>query len=75
MKKITLLLLNIFILCGNLLAQTTGNDAVPMADKMREDGKIWVVVLVVAVVFAGIAINMLRIDFKLKKIEKELKIK
>ena len=75
MKKIALLLLNIFTLSGNLLAQTTGNDAVPMADKMREDGKIWVVVLVVAVVFAGIAINMLRIDFKLKKIEKELKIK
>ena len=63
------------MLSGNLLAQTAGNDAVPMADRMREDGKIWVVVLVVAVVFAGIAVNMLRIDFKLKKIEKELNIK
>jgi len=75
MKRVSLLLINLLILSGNLVAQTAGNDSVPMADRMREDGKIWVVVLVVAVVFAGIAINMLRIDFKLKKIEKELNIK
>lgn len=75
MKRVSLLLTYLIILSSNLLAQTTGNDAVPMADKMREDGKIWVVVLVVAIVFSGIAINMLRIDVKLKKIEKDLNIK
>ena len=72
MKRFSLLLFFI-TLAGNAFAQTT--DHVTMADKMREDGKIWVVVAVVAIVFAGIAINLLRVDFKLKKIEKELNIK
>ncbi|TKT91476.1 CcmD family protein [Dyadobacter frigoris] len=76
MKKVSLFLLCLMVLSGNLFAQaTTDPDYVPMADKMREDGKIWVVVAVVALVFAGIAINMLRIDFRLRKIEKELNIK
>ncbi|WP_149244553.1 CcmD family protein [Dyadobacter sp. 32] len=73
MKKITPLLLFLISITTDLFAQSA--DGVTMADKMREDGKIWVVVAVVAIVFAGIAINMLRIDFKLKKIEKELNIK
>lgn len=76
MKRISLFLLCLMVLSGNLFAQAAGDpNYVPMADKMREDGKIWVVVAVVAIVFTGIAINMLRIDFKLKKIEKELNIK
>ena len=73
MKRISLLLFFLVSLAGNLFAQTA--DHVTMADKMREDGKIWVVVAVVAIVFAGIAINLLRVDFKLRKIEKELNIK
>ncbi|MEO6285062.1 MAG: CcmD family protein [Dyadobacter sp.] len=73
MKRITLILLTLFLISGNLMAQAS--EAVPMADKLREDGKIWVVVAVIAVIFAGIAVNMLRIDAKLRKIEKELNIK
>jgi hypothetical protein len=76
MKRVSLFLLCLMVLSGNLFAQAAVDpNSVSMADKMREDGKIWVVVAVVALVFAGIAINMLRIDFKLKKIEKELNIK
>lgn len=66
--------MTLLLISGNVLAQAT-DAPVEMADKLREDGKIWVVVAVVAVIFAGIAINMLRIDSKLKKIEKELNIK
>jgi hypothetical protein len=73
MKRISLILLTLLLISGNLMAQAS--DAVPMADKLREDGKIWVVVAVIAVIFAGIAVNMLRIDSKLRKIEKELNIK
>lgn len=73
MKRLSLILLTLLLLSVNVFAQAT--DDVPMADKLREDGKIWVVVAVIAVVFAGIAINMLRIDSKLRKIEKELNIK
>jgi len=74
MKKVSLFLLTLLLISGNLFAQAVDN-GVPMADKLREDGKIWVVVAVIAVIFAGIAINMLRIDSKVSKIEKELNIK
>ena len=67
-------MLTLFLVSQNLMAQTSG-ESVEMADKLRADGKIWVVVAVIVVVFAGIAINMLRIDSKLKKIEKDLNIK
>lgn len=74
MNRILSILFLLLFMTANAMAQTAA-DAVPMADKLREDGKIWVVVAVIAVVFAGIAINMLRIDSKLRKIEKELNIK
>ena len=74
MKKVSLFLLTLLLISGNLFAQAVDN-GVPMADKLREDGMIWVVVAVIAVIFAGIAINMLRIDSKVSKIEKELNIK
>ena len=75
MKKLFSLLLSFLILSGNLMAQTAVDPNVPMADKLREDGKIWVVVAVITVVFLGIAINMLRLESKVSKIEKELNIK
>ena len=75
MKKVFPLLLSLLIVSFNTLAQTAVDPSVPMADKMREDGKIWVVVAVVAIIFAGIFINLLRLESKVGKIEKELKIK
>lgn len=74
MKRISLILLTLLAVSGNLFAQA-GDTSVEMADKLRADGKIWVVVAVVAVVFAGLAVNLFRIDSKLKKIEKDLNIK
>lgn len=75
MKKVFPLLISLLIISINTIAQTVVDTTVPMADKLREDGKIWVVVAVVTVVFAGIAVNMLRLDSKVSKIEKELNIK
>ena len=75
MKKVFALLLSLLTISGNLVAQTAVDTSVPMADKLREDGKIWVVVAVITVVFVGIAINMLRLESKVNKIEKELNIK
>ena len=57
----------------NFLAQQT--DSVEMADQLRADGKIWVVVLVIAVVFAGIVAYLVRLDRQLSKVEKEVKQK
>ncbi|MBW7914487.1 MAG: CcmD family protein [Taibaiella sp.] len=41
-----------------------------MADAMRTDGKIYVVVLVLATIFAGIIAYLVRIERKINKIEK-----
>ncbi len=41
-----------------------------MADLMRANGKIYVVVLVLATIFAGIIAYLVRLDRKITKIEK-----
>lgn len=68
MKKILALLTLTLLFTTNLFAQ----QEVEMADKMREDGKIWVVVAVIAVVFAGIIGYLVLLDRKISKIEKGL---
>lgn len=50
-------------------------DQVEMADKLRADGKIWVVVVVIMVVFTGIIAYLVRLDRQLGKLEKEVKDK
>ncbi len=72
--KLILSLLLAVVATSNLWAQNA-QAPVEMADKMREDGKIWIVVAVITVVFLGIAVNMLRLESKVSKVEKELKIK
>jgi hypothetical protein len=47
-------------------------EGVAMADQLRADGKIWVVVTVIAAVFAGIIIYLIRLDSQLGKLEKEV---
>lgn len=42
-----------------------------MADAMRSDGKIYVVVLVLATIFAGIFAYLIYLDRKISKLEKE----
>lgn len=42
-----------------------------MADKMRQDGKIYVVVVVLSVVFTCLAVYLIWIDLKLKKLEEK----
>ena len=44
---------------------------VEMADKMRSEGKIYVVIGTIVIVFAGLAVYLFAIDRRLKKIEKE----
>ncbi len=79
MKK--LLILFVFCLtCHFGLAQQSGkiaitendyhNQQVSMADQFRADGKIYVVVAVIATVLAGIVVYLVVIDRKLAKLEK-----
>jgi CcmD family protein len=72
MKKILALILTLLVSI-NLFAQQNVVQEVPMADRLREDGKIWVVVVVIAVVFAGIIVYLVNIDRKIAKLEKQIK--
>lgn len=54
-------------------AQSFAQDSQPeMADAMRSNGKIYVVVSVLAIVLAGIAIYLFALDRKITSIEKKI---
>lgn len=56
-----------FLLCTSLVFAQT------MADEMRSNGKIYVVVAVLTTIFLGIILYLIRLDKKLSKLEKEIK--
>ena len=62
-------LINIIFLLAALPA--IAQEAQPeMADTLRSNGKIYVVVLVLATIFAGIIAYLIRLDRKISKFEK-----
>jgi len=63
-------LLSVLFLLVVLMAKAQG-EAPEMADKMRAEGKIYVVVLVLATIFAGIIVYLVRLDRKIAKLEKQ----
>lgn len=65
----------LLLVSQNLLAQQPVTNGVEMADQLRADGKIWVVVAVIAAVFAGIIVYLIRLDRQIGKLEKEVKEK
>jgi len=67
MRKLTFLLL-LLLSSTAVFAQDA---SVQMDDALRANGKIYVVVAVLAIIFTGIAIYLFTIDRRLKKIEKE----
>lgn len=46
---------------------------IEMADQMREDGKIYVVVAVLLAILIGLIVYLITIDKKLSRMEKEIK--
>lgn len=54
-----------------LTAQTAGSE-IEMADTMRSNGKIYVVVAVVTVIMTGLIIYLISLDRKITKIEKRI---
>lgn len=48
------------------------NNRIEMADTMRTEGKIYVVVAVLVLIFAGITAYAIRIDQKISRLEKEI---
>ena len=60
----------LFSVCA--FAQTS-TDSPEMADMMRSNGKIYVVVAVCLIILIGLFLYVARVDNKLKKLEKESK--
>ena len=67
MKLIRILLVFLLVSTGlRLQAQ----QEVEMADKLRADGKIYVVVAIILVIFIGIVLYLFSIDRKVSRLEK-----
>ena len=67
MKKIIFTLL-MLVTTLNLFAQ---NNTVEMADALRSDGKIYVVVAVIVIILLGLLIYLFSLDKRLKMLEKK----
>ncbi|NMM46798.1 CcmD family protein [Flammeovirgaceae bacterium KN852] len=52
-------------------SEVPANSDVAMADALRADGKIYVVVAVVLIILAGLFIYLFRVERKIKKLENE----
>jgi CcmD family protein len=65
-KKISFFLTTFLVLLMNGLSA----QGVDMATGMRSEGKIYVVVVVVLIIFIGLAIYLFSLDKKLDKLEK-----
>jgi hypothetical protein len=69
MKKITALFL---LLAVSIITQAQdGTKKVEMADFMRSNGRIYVVVAVMLTILLGLVLYMVRLDRKISKLEKE----
>lgn len=68
MNKIWSIISLIILMTLNLDARSQNAE---MADIMREDGKIYVVVGVIILIFSVLFTYLISIDYKLRKMEKE----
>jgi hypothetical protein len=68
--KISLAFIGMTLLASVCFAQDEGNK-VDMADTMRSNGRIYVVVAVVVVILLGLIMYLVRLDRKISRMEKE----
>jgi CcmD family protein len=73
-KKIYSFLFTVISLISALSAwaqDSTENKKIEMADAMRSNGKIYVVVAVLVIILSGLFFYVVRLDRKINKMEKE----
>lgn len=71
MKRLFLFVVSLFLGMSNTIAQISDDTSVEMADQMRAEGKIYVVVAVVLIIFVGMILYLISLDRKITKLEKE----
>ncbi len=73
MKKARIISLMMFLLCSIFAsAQSVSNPPVEMADQMRSNGKIYVVVGVLVIILFGLLTYLVSIDKKIGRVEKDI---
>lgn len=70
MKKLYFLL--VLLLTNLAYSYGQASEGVDMATALRANGKIYVVVVAIALVFIGLAIYLFSLDKKIKKLEKNV---
>lgn len=70
-SRISTLLLLVLISLNLAAQQTMQDEPVQMADGLRSNGKIYVVVAVVVTILAGVVAYLVSIDRKISKMEKD----
>jgi hypothetical protein len=73
-KKICLTLVTIISLITALSSEaqdSTSNRKVEMADAMRSNGKIYVVVAVLVIILSGLILYVIRLDRKISMLERD----
>jgi predicted transporter len=71
MRKLKFLLPGILLLIPGLIMQAQDGQQAEMADVMRSNGRIYVVVAVVVLILIGLILYLVRLDKKITKMEKE----
>lgn len=70
MTRVSLSVLFTFLM---LFSKAQGVASEPqMADRLRADGKIYIVITVIAIIFAAIIVFLTALDRKIKKLEDQL---
>ena len=78
MKKLLTILVLVFSLSAFAQEKTPvteadySNNSVEMADVMRSEGRIYVLVGIIVIIFAGITVYLINTDRKISKLEKNL---
>ncbi len=68
-KKIIILL----FFCCAFIAKSQINSEPQMADTFRDNGKIYVVITVIAMIFAALILFLIYLERKVKKLEEQIK--
>lgn len=72
MKKSGLISLFILLLCSIFAQAQSTAQPVEMADRMRSNGKIYVVVAVLVIILWGLFAYLKSLEIKIKRIEKNI---
>ena len=72
MNRVLKLLMSLFLVLSAVWAQAQSRE-IEMADVMRSNGKISVVVAVIVIIFTGLLVYLVSIDRRLKRLEEQNK--